>query len=136
MSPFVTRPDWHVDANCRGADPGQFFLDTQRTPAAVEVTTRALSICRACDVQVECLTDALNRGETHGVWGGLSAKERRLFRRKNGLMKKPGGQPQPITHGTNGGYHTHRRRGQQPCDACSQAHIRYERARREGGDAA
>ena len=26
--------EWHVDANCRGADPGQFFLDTQRTPAS------------------------------------------------------------------------------------------------------
>lgn len=77
MSPFVTRPDWHVDANCRGADPGQFFVDTQRTPAAVEATTRALSICRACDVQVECLTYALNIDELDGVWGGMTTEQRR-----------------------------------------------------------
>ena len=62
--------------------------------------------------------------------------EHNKYRRQHGLLRKPGGQPQPINHGTNGGYHTHRRRGQQPCDACSQAHISYELARREGGDAA
>ncbi len=121
---------WQDSAACIGADTAIFF------PESGDPVGPAKAICRACPVREQCLTDALNRGETHGVWGGLSAKERRLFRRKNGLMKKPGGWPQPINHGTNGGYHTHRRRGQQPCDACSQAHIRYERARREGGDAA
>lgn len=121
---------WQDSAACIGADTAIFF------PESGDPVGPAKALCRACPVREQCLADALERGEVHGVWGGLSAKERRKYRRQHGLLRKPGGQPQPINHGTNGGYHTHRRRGQQPCDACSQAHIRYELARREGGDAA
>lgn len=121
---------WQDSAACIGADTAIFF------PESGDPVGPAKALCRACPVREQCLADALERGEVHGVWGGLSVKERRKYRRQHGLLRKPGGQPQPINHGTNGGYHTHRRRGQQPCDACSQAHIRYQRARREGGDAA
>lgn len=121
---------WQDSAACIGADTAIFF------PESGDPVGPAKALCRACPVRKQCLADALERGEVHGVWGGLSAKERRKYRRQHGLLRKPGGQPQPINHGTNGGYHAHRRRGQQPCDACSQAHIRYQRARREGGDAA
>ena len=121
---------WQDSAACIGADTAIFF------PESGDPVGPAKAICRACPVREQCLADALERGEVHGVWGGLSAKERRKYRRQHGLLRKPGGQPQPINHGTNGGYHTHRRRGQQPCDACSQAHIRYELARCEGGVAA
>lgn len=121
---------WQDSAACIGADTAIFF------PESGDPVGPAKAICRACPAREQCLADALERGEVHGVWGGLSAKERRKYRRQHGLLRKPGGQPQPINHGTNGGYHAHRRRGQQPCDACSQAHIRYQRARREGGDAA
>ena len=37
------------------------------------------AICRACPVQVACLTYALDAGEAHGIWGGLSADERRTL---------------------------------------------------------
>ena len=126
----MTTLPWQDSAACTGIDPAIFF------PESGDPVGPAKALCRACPVREQCLADALERGEVHGVWGGLSAKERRKYRRQHGLLRKPGGQPQPINHGTNGGYHTHRRRGQQPCDACSQAHIRYQRARREGGDAA
>ena len=126
----MTTLRWQDSAACIGADPAIFF------PESGDPVGPAKALCRACPVREQCLAVALERGEVHGVWGGLSAKERRKYRRQHGLLRKPGGQPQPINHGTNGGYHTHRRRGQQPCDACSQAHIRYQRARREGGDAA
>ena len=126
----MTTLPWQDSAACIGADTAIFF------PESGDPVGPAKAICRACPVREQCLADALERGEVHGVWGGLSAKERRKYRRQHGLLRKPGGQPQPINHGTNGGYHAHRRRGQQPCDACSQAHIRYQQARREGGDAA
>lgn len=126
----MTTLPWQDSAACIGADTAIFF------PESGDPVGPAKALCRACPVREQCLADALERGEVHGVWGGLSAKERRKYRRQHGLLRKPGGQPQPISHGTNGGYHTHRRRGQQPCDACSQAHIRYQQARREGGDAA
>ena len=32
------------------------------------------------------------------------------------------GRPQPIRHGTDGGYMAHRRRGSTPCDECRFAH--------------
>jgi hypothetical protein len=64
--PIYTRPDWHADANCRGLDPELFF------PSVGQTSEEAKRVCRACDVQVECLTFALNNGEKHGIWGGKS----------------------------------------------------------------
>jgi WhiB family transcriptional regulator, redox-sensing transcriptional regulator len=75
--PIHTRPDWHADANCRGLDPEVFF------PGQGQDTQEQKKICRACDVQVECLTFALNNGEKHGIWGGKSERERRAIRRKH-----------------------------------------------------
>lgn len=76
MIPVYTRPDWHADANCRGMDPELFF------PARGESTKPIKAICRRCDVQVECTAYALNNGEHHGIWGGLSEKDRRRIRSK------------------------------------------------------
>jgi hypothetical protein len=33
----------------------------------------------------------------------------------------------PIRHGTNGGYHAHRARGEAACQACKRAHAAYNR---------
>lgn len=36
----------------------------------------ARDTCAACPVVSECLTSALDRHESYGIWGGLSADER------------------------------------------------------------
>jgi len=36
----------------------------------------------ACEVRPECLNDALQRREAHGIWGGLSERERRALARQ------------------------------------------------------
>jgi WhiB family redox-sensing transcriptional regulator len=72
-------PAWMADANCRGADVDMFF------PARDEDVSSAKAVCRECDVQVECLTHAMTNGETKGVWGGLSERERRRIRRARRL---------------------------------------------------
>ena len=41
---------------------------------------RAKEICQSCPVQGSCLQFALRTGEDHGVWGGLTASERRRLR--------------------------------------------------------
>ena len=74
--PVYTRPAWHADANCRGLDPVLFF------PGLGEAADEAKAVCRRCDVQVECLTESLNSGEKHGIWGGKSERERRAIRRR------------------------------------------------------
>lgn len=78
MSVFdLDRPTWMADANCRGVDVGLFFLDQGSTNDA----EKARSICRSCDVQAECLAYALSIGEAHGIWGGLTPRQRVRLRR-------------------------------------------------------
>lgn len=72
---LMERPTWMADANCRGLDPELFF------PSRSEATGPAKAVCRACDVQAECLAYGMNNGERHGIWGGLSERERRRLRR-------------------------------------------------------
>lgn len=112
--PVYTRPDWHADANCRGMDPELFF------PGQGESTKEAKAVCRACDVQVECLLAALNNTEKHGIWGGKSERERRAIQR--GQPVAPPQPRQPPKCGTNSGYEGHRKRGEVPCDDCKAAH--------------
>lgn len=115
MSTFeemLRRPDWFADANCRGLDPELFF------PGRGQDVKQAKEVCRRCDVQVECLTYALNNGEKFGVFGGKSEKERRQIRSNVAKVR-------PIKHGTLAGAAAHRRRGELPCALCRQAASRY-----------
>lgn len=72
---FMDRAEWVKDANCLGVNSEVFF------PARGENTGLAKSICRACGVQAECLAYALNNGEHHGIWGGMSESDRRRIQR-------------------------------------------------------
>lgn len=76
---FMDRAEWTDDANCRGLNPEIFF------PSRGADVTAIKSICRACDVQAECLAYALNNGEHHGIWGGMSERERRGIRRQSAV---------------------------------------------------
>ncbi len=69
-------PEWYALANCRTVPPHVMFPTTPQGAAG------AKRICAGCDVQVECLTHALNAGEVHGVWGGRDEVERDQRRRR------------------------------------------------------
>jgi len=62
---------WEGAAACRGADADLFFA-----PGATH-EQRAKSVCRECPVRWECLAYALRNRVEHGVWGGLTDRERR-----------------------------------------------------------
>lgn len=47
----------------------------------------AKSICGRCPVRDACLSEALDRGEAFGVWGGYTADERRAMRRQDSRRK-------------------------------------------------
>jgi WhiB family redox-sensing transcriptional regulator len=67
---------WQVDALCSQTDPEAFF------PEKGGSTRDAKRICTQCTVRAECLDFALENDERFGIWGGLSERERRKFRRR------------------------------------------------------
>lgn len=64
-------PAWTEQALCAEVDTDLFFPD-KGAP-----TADAKRMCRGCPVRLDCLTYALDNDERHGVWGGLSERERR-----------------------------------------------------------
>lgn len=75
---WLARPAWMARAACRGmaARDDVFF------PPRGEATGPAKAICRGCPVRFDCLDYAMINGERHGIWGGLSERERRRLRRR------------------------------------------------------
>lgn len=67
----TTTGAWRAAALCAETDPEVFFPE-KSTPA-----TWARRICAACEVQVECLAEALDRREAHGIWAGTTVRQRR-----------------------------------------------------------
>jgi WhiB family redox-sensing transcriptional regulator len=67
------RPDlpWQARGLCAQTDPEAFF------PEPGAPNWRAKRVCRSCPVRRECLSFAVDNGEEYGIWGGLSAHERR-----------------------------------------------------------
>ena len=63
------------EAACRGMGTEAFF------PNRGESTEAAREVCARCTVSRECLTASLEEALTHGVWGGLSQRGRRVLRR-------------------------------------------------------
>jgi WhiB family redox-sensing transcriptional regulator len=73
---LTRRYDWRDDAACARTDPETFFPQGQ--PSTVRTGEEAAKrICAGCFVAEECLAWALNTGQHIGVWGGLTADERR-----------------------------------------------------------
>jgi WhiB family transcriptional regulator, redox-sensing transcriptional regulator len=73
-APAPPRLSWRDRAACRNADPDLFF------PGRGESADPARQICARCPVRQLCLVYALDKGITHGVWGGLAEQERRVLR--------------------------------------------------------
>ena len=78
---FQTAP-WTASAACRKHPTAWWYADTP------EHQTRALAICRGCDVQAECFDAAIARNED-GIWGGTLAIERGRLRWRIGTNDKP-----------------------------------------------
>jgi len=71
-------PEWTKLARCVEVDPELFF------PEKGEIISPRLakSICKSCEVNVECLEYALDNKEQYGIWGGTSETDRRRMRRR------------------------------------------------------
>jgi WhiB family redox-sensing transcriptional regulator len=78
--PLLSEPEpdlsWQDRALCAETDPEEFF------PVKGGSTRQAKRVCGACEVRAECLDYALANGEQHGIWGGLSERERRRLKQQ------------------------------------------------------
>ena len=71
----LNRPDWHLDAVCRGQGVGPWVRDSRLATYAAQK-----AVCCECPVQRDCLEYALARPELVGCWGGTTDRERRQLR--------------------------------------------------------
>jgi WhiB family redox-sensing transcriptional regulator len=80
---MITIPDqdWRLLAACRHMDP-ELFFPVSASGSSLDQITQAKAICAGCPVRRRCLAFALVTRQRHGVWGGMSEQERRLWARK------------------------------------------------------
>ena len=64
---------WRELAACRGAGLNLFF------PERGESAGPARRVCAACPVREPCLDNAISNRIVHGIWGGLTERERRAL---------------------------------------------------------
>ena len=69
----MLRPAWMADAACREHPEVNYH------PTAGQPTAPAKAVCAGCLTRSECLAYAQSEGIGFGVWGGLSAQERRAL---------------------------------------------------------
>ncbi|MGW0561950.1 WhiB family transcriptional regulator [Streptomyces sp. NPDC003016] len=87
---------WHTEAVCRRDEAGLFFAPSKEpTAARLAREEAAKRVCARCPVMVECQEHALLQPEPYGVWGGLTAAERRvvLARRRRREMELKAASP-------------------------------------------
>ncbi|MYV67217.1 WhiB family transcriptional regulator [Streptomyces sp. SID2131] len=70
---------WSRRAACRTADPDELFVEGA-------AQNQAKAVCTACPVRTECLAHALDRRIEHGIWGGMTERERRALLRRRPLV--------------------------------------------------
>jgi WhiB family redox-sensing transcriptional regulator len=77
MSTRALRPPrWTERAVCTEVGGEVFY------PGKGEPAEPAKRLCRSCEVRRHCLAFALEHFDNWGVWGGFSAEERQVARRK------------------------------------------------------
>lgn len=67
--------EWGERAVCRTADPEELFVEGA-------AQNKAKAVCSGCPVRTECLAHALDQRIEHGVWGGMTDRERRALLRR------------------------------------------------------
>jgi WhiB family redox-sensing transcriptional regulator len=64
---------WRRQAACRGTNLDLFY------PERGQTAEPARQVCAACPVRQPCLDYAISNRITHGIWGGLTERERRAL---------------------------------------------------------
>lgn len=120
----MTDTSWMADALCRQVG-GDFWYSDKEEPEHLSRINIAKRVCEMCPVKDACLAHALATDERHGVWGGLTPRQRSQL-----VMRRFGG---GFPHGTEAGRRRHLSEGTPPCTVCREADRRRRRERACGG---
>ncbi len=71
------REHWRSAAACLSADPELFFPVSDSGPSLAQAA-EAKAIYAGCPVRRQCLSFALRTRQVHGIWGGLTERERHV----------------------------------------------------------
>ena len=77
---------WHL-AKCRGMDTELWFPPRDKTKYK-EIADKSKAVCfgkdgsSECPVRLQCLFYSEEMDEQHGIWGGMSHRERNALKRK------------------------------------------------------
>jgi WhiB family transcriptional regulator, redox-sensing transcriptional regulator len=117
---------WIYRAACASTDPEAFF---PLEGGGYEAKKHALATCQGCPVRQDCLQYALENALDFGIYGGVTAKERKAL----GRPPKQRSELTLLGCGTAAGYRRHRVRGEQACRPCKDAEAQRSKVRRPPG---
>lgn len=69
-----TMTKWSKDAACKNKNTNEFYH-----PEESVLKKAAAKYCLNCPVQQNCLYTAILTSEFHGLWGGLTPRQRRIL---------------------------------------------------------
>lgn len=78
---------WRYKAKCRGMNTDLWFPPRDKEQYK-PIADKAKAVCYGkdglpeCPVRKECLLYAEHNEDTHGIWGGMSHRERNALKRK------------------------------------------------------
>lgn len=88
MNTVTVDAGWRARAACATEDPDLFFPDDDTPPERI---AEAKQICAVCPVRQACLEDAIRRGESEAICGGLTGRQRRRVVALEGKrLRRPG----------------------------------------------
>lgn len=74
--------EWMDDAKCADVPDPDIFFPPRDKALYKKIATEAKSFCNRCPVKKECLWYSITSDEQHGIWGGMSHRERNALVRK------------------------------------------------------
>lgn len=77
--------NWFDLAACKGKDNTMFY-GNENGIVPSDIARKAKRICSECEVANDCLNFAIDNDESYGIWGGLTAKERKAIVREYGKI--------------------------------------------------
>lgn len=87
--------DWRHRAICKDEDPEAWFplgdnnSYVKDSAAYLKAAEEPKAICSACPVASDCLEWAQETGQDYGIFGGLTAYERRALRKPRPRVTQP-----------------------------------------------